>query len=277
MSLIDRYNSRGPGRFFGEVRSGARNQANVIFALIFKDFKRRTGRFARLGVFWAVFDPMTQVIVLSLMWLMFGRTTIDGVHVVLFIAVATAPYTIVQKGLSSIPRAVAQNRAFYAYQQVKPFDSLAAEWVLEMSLILLGEFLLFFGMWWFFDLVIDFYNILPLLGLLLLAMALSFGLALAAAAYSAIFDSLPRILGLLTRPLIFVSGVFYAVGDLPAQVRQVLSWNPIVQAVEYARFYALGIKPFPEADLEYAMFFTISALFFGFLSYSAFRVRMLQR
>lgn len=277
MSLSELFHNRGPGRFYRETRGGLHNQANVIFALIFKDFKRRTGRYARLGLFWIVFDPMTYVIVLSTMWWLFGRTTIDGVHVVLFIAVATAPYSVLVKGLQSIPRAVTQNKAFYAYQQVKPFDSVAAEWVLEMSLIAVGEVLLFTGLWWFFDLTINYYYMLPLLGLLLLAMVMSFGVALSIAVYASMFDSLSRVLNIALRPLIFLSGVFYAPGSLPAQVREALSWNPILHIIEYARYYAVGITPFPEASLVYPMQFSIAALFFGFVSYAAYRNRLLQR
>lgn len=273
MTAIERHVMRGPRRFYREMRDGSRRQASVVFALIFKEFKNRAGRNSRLGMLWIVLDPITQVLVLSIMWLAIGRYVIDGVSVVLFIAVATAPYSIIAAGVGSIPRSLVQNRMFYSYQQVKPIDSVIAEFVLEMTLIAIGEFFLFFVLWWFFDLTILFGNILPILALIVLAMAASFGLALFVATYSAIYDNIPKMLGLVTRPLIFVSGVFYSASHLPASARQYLSWNPIIQIVEQVRHYAVGTKVFPEADIGYAMGFALTALFFGLAAYTVNRER----
>lgn len=263
-------------RFLHEVSEGARRQANVVFALIFKEFKNRAGRDNRLGMVWILFDPVSMVVFMSSFWYMMGRTTIAGVNVALFIAIATVPYLIVSMALGSVQRSLKNNRMFYNYQQVKPFDSVLAEFVLEVTLLMIGETALFFVLWWFFDLSFNVTNIMPLLGILCLAMATSFGIALAVATYSALYDPVAKVVSILSRPLFFVSAVFYTPNGMPAQARYLLSWNPIVQLVEYARLYALDIKLFQEASIGYAVVFAIAALFLGLVSYYPNRQRLLR-
>jgi capsular polysaccharide transport system permease protein len=267
---------RETGRFFREVREGARRQANVVFALIFKEFKARAGRDARLGMLWIVIDPIVMVMIMAMFWYALGRTTISGVSSTLFLAIGYTPYTTVTKGLSTLPKSLKSNRLFYNYQQVKPFDSVLAEFVLEMSLMMIGEVLLFSILWWFFGLSINLENIMPLLAILLLAGLLSFGLALFVATYGTLYDSVSKVVSLLSRPLFFVTPIFYTPNSLPGPVRYLMSWNPLAQLCEYARYYALGIKLFPEASIAYAVMVTLCALFIGLLSYYPNRLRFLK-
>jgi capsular polysaccharide transport system permease protein len=267
---------RETAQFFRDMRDGSRRQANVVFALIFKEFKNRAGRDARLGMLWIVIDPITAVIVMALFWYLMGRVTIAGVNTTLFLAVGYAPFSIVMKGLSSIPRSLKSNRMFYNYQQVKPFDSVLAEFILEISLSLIGEVLLFTALWWFLDLTINFENIMPLLALMVLAAIISFGFSLAVATYGTLYDWFAKAVTLLTRPLFFVTPIFYAPNSLPDQARYLLSWNPMTHVIEYARHYALGLKLIPEVNISYPVLFGVCVVFFGLLSYYPNRLRFLK-
>jgi capsular polysaccharide transport system permease protein len=80
-----------------------------------------------------------------------------------------------------------------------------------------------------------------------------------------------------SRPLMFVSAVFYTPNDLPAEARYFLSWNPIVQIIEYIRYYALGVRLFPEADFWYALLLALCAMFFGVIGYYANRFRLIEK
>jgi capsular polysaccharide transport system permease protein len=75
----------------------------------------------------------------------------------------------------------------------------------------------------------------------------------------------------------FVSAVFYTPNDLPAEARYFLSWNPIVQIIEYIRYYALGVRLFPEADFWYALLLALCAMFFGVIGYYANRFRLIEK
>jgi capsular polysaccharide transport system permease protein len=105
---------------------------------------------------------------------------------------------------------------------------------------------------------------------------MAFGIALIIATYGTMYDVILKVLSFMSRPLLFVSAVFYTASDLPSTARYVLSWNPLAQIIEHMRFYALGMKLFPEADIAWPMLFTLIVLFFGFAGYYANRHRLIQ-
>lgn len=268
--------ARRAGQFLHDMREGSRRMGSVVFALMFKEFKNRASRDNRLGLLWIVIDPMVSTVIMASFWYLYGRTEIAGVNVVLFIAVATAPYSIVAMAFGSVPRALAANRVFYNYQQVKPFDSVLAEFTLEVTLLLSGEALFYAILWWGFGLAINLANIMPLLAILGLAAIASFGIALAAATYGALYEPLSKAINLLGRPLFFISPLFYDPNSLPGRAREALSWNPVTHLIEYARYYGLGLKLFPEAGLAYPMLFALASLCFGLMAYYPNRLKLLK-
>ncbi len=276
MPASDVSSQLGLAGFLREFGSGLRRQGNVILALMFKEFRGRASR-GRLGLFWVILDPVSKIIVLSLFWYLARRTEISGVHVALFVAVAVVPFTILSRSLSSISAAIGSNQAYYNYPQVKPIDALIARFMLDMWLLAIGAVLIFFGLGWFMDLHINLQNTMPFIAVLLLAMALGFGISLFNGTYGSLYEGYSRVLGFFRRPLIFVSAVFYTPNDLPAQARYIISWNPIAQIIEYARYYALGIPLFPEASIAYPAVCALVALFMGFIAYYANRFRLLER
>ena len=265
------------GKFFNEISEGFRRQSNVVFALIFKDFMANvTGRYA-LSLLWVIVEPATQSLALCAFWYLMRRQQIDGINVVLFVTVSMLVYSIFQRSISGIPRALKSNEAFYNYQQVKPIDSIIARFILEWLLLMTGAAITLFLLGWYLDLYISTSQLPQLLGMLLLATAFGFGTSLVLATYSALYPFVGNVTKMLTRALIYVSGVFYAVSDLPTPARVFISWNPIAQIIEYARHYAFGTKLFPEADLDYAMLSALFMVFLGLTGYFANRFRLMEK
>jgi len=263
-------------RFVHEMRTGFHRQCNVVFALLFKEFRFKTSN-GRLGLLWMVLEPITQILVLGTMWYLAGRTVIAGLNVGIFLATGVLPYLVVRRSLQDIPASLGANDAFYNYQQVKPIDAVIARFILDMLLMIVGGFLVFFLLAWFLGVWIELGNALPLIGIVLTAMTMSFGLSLLLATYGYLYDGLLKAVSAASRPLLFVSAVFYTPNDLPAEARYFLSWNPIVQIVEYVRYYALGIRLFPEADFRYVLLWTLGALFVGIIGYYANRFQLIEK
>ena len=259
-----------------EFRLGLRNQGNVILALMFKDFRTRASS-GRLGLVWVILDPVTKILLLSMLWWLGGRTEISGVHVALFIAVAVVPFTIVSRSISGISSSITANQAYYNYPQVKPIDALIARFVLDTTILIIGAAMIFFVLAWYFELHLNLWNILPIIGILMITIVLGFGIALFNGTYGCLYDGYTKSASFLSRPLLFVSAIFYTPNDLPAEARYYLSWNPIAQLVEYARYYALGTRLFPEASLLYPVLVALIALFMGFIAYYPNRFRLLER
>ena len=262
--------------FWSELRRGAHNQMTVIFAILFKDFLAQLGK-SRMGLVWVLLDPMARMVVISSLWYMIGRTEIDGVHVTLFIATGIIPYLLIRRCLTKIPMAIQKNKQLFDYQQVKPIDAVISTFILEMSIITVASFVMFFVLAWIFGINLPFPKPLELIGILLLALCFGFGIALLIAVCAVFYDSTIRVISLITRPLIFVSGVLHPMDILPRAVREIMVWNPLLQIIEYVRAFSFGKKPIPELSLTYLGLLTLTSLGVSILVYYVNRFRLIQQ
>jgi capsular polysaccharide transport system permease protein len=171
---------------------------------------------------------------------------------------------------------MAGNRNLYGYRQVKPIDSLLARYVLEIVLILFSGVLMFVGFWWFLGEVPLLPDPLMMMATLGMTVMLTLGISLVAGVYSMIYEEVDRLLPLLRRPLILLSGVMHTQDQLPETARYALSWNPLAQISDHMRAYVLGTPLSPEADLIYTAIVSFLFLGWGLTVYYTKRVRILQ-
>lgn len=266
-------------RFFHDIREGARRQANVIFALIFRELKSRQGvdGYGLLSLVGVMLEPALGVIAVSLFWYIFRRQEVLGVHIVLFLAVSFTAFGIVRRSLSTIPRTVRGNRAFYAFPNIKPFDAVLARFIIEVVLTLMGGIVLLFLLWWFLDLHIDMRGFLEGMGILGLLSISGLGLSLFLGVYGGRFPVIFKVIGLFSRVLLICSAVIHPAYELPPEAQKYLAWNPLAHGMELIRLHLLDIPPFPQASIEYLAGFAIVSLFLGFIGYYVNRHKVLER
>jgi capsular polysaccharide transport system permease protein len=277
MSQTENAPKSAVGQFFHEMDEGMRRQGSVVFALIFKEFKTKSKRASLNNMAWVVLEPGIQIMIMAAFWYVLRVQEIGGVHIAMFLLISMMPFAIIQRSISSIPRTLRANEAFYSYQQVKPIDSVIARFFLDWLLLLVGGLVMLFLLGWFLDLYINTDKLLQFLGVIVLASALGFGVALTVATYSAIYEGISRTIQMMNRGLLLVSAVIHQVSQLPTNAQYYISWNPIAHLTEFARYYALGLKPFPGASMGYVLLVTVSFLFLGFVSYYANRFRLLKK
>ena len=63
----------------------------------------------------------------------------------------------------------------------------------------------------------------------------SLGIGLLAIVAGHLYPFVNKIIPFLLRPLLFVSGVFVSLSDIPQNIRPVLAYNPILQSIELSR------------------------------------------
>jgi capsular polysaccharide transport system permease protein len=263
--------------FFYQLAEGARRQSNVIFALIYRDLKSRSSDdYGFLSLIGIMLEPAIAVIGLASFWYLMRRTEIDGVHVLLFLAVSVTPFTMVRRSLATIPRTVRSAKAFYAFPNVKPFDAVAARFIVEFTLTLLGAGILFFMMWWFLDLSMNSTALLEVISVLALLTMASFGLSLFLGIYANRYTMISSIISMSSRLLLLVSAVMHPAATLPTSAQAILAYNPLAHAMELLRFYALGMKPFHGVSLEFFAMFSLTCLSVGFIAYFANRKSILE-
>jgi capsular polysaccharide transport system permease protein len=264
--------------FRNQLGRGLQIQGQVVFALLFKEFRTRSGSSTgRLAIFWTVVTPIVSASVLALMWSFLGRKEFYGVPTFLVMSVSIIPYFLVRHGFNSIPAAIWQNSGLYGYPMVKPVDAVLARYVVQMTLTLFAGMVLLLGLYWFAGITPQLDYPLEALGLYALTLVMVLGISLIVGVYSTISDTFARVMGFVTRPLIMVSLVFHLGSGLPEDIRYWVSWNPLANVNELVRYYMLGLTPMPEATVEYPALVALLVLGFGMIAYQAHRYRIIRQ
>ncbi len=259
-----------------ELKAGFTRFQSVIWALYFKEFKIRLGK-SKTGIIWVLLEPVIAMVVISTIWLIIRRKTIENVHVMLYIGSGFIIYLIVRRGITPIPQGIKSNSSLLNYPGVKPIDTIFARFILEMWLHMIASILLFASLFWILGIHPTFPDPLLCFQAIGIAAMLSLGIGLLLGIYGTFYESVGKTVRVFTQPLMIMSGVIYSMNDLPQRGREALSWNPIVHLISAFRQGAFGTKPFAEYDLLYAVYLSIFILGISFIAYYANRFRLIQK
>ena len=279
MAHSDRPAAGGPQRFLYELSEGARRQANVVFALIFRELKTRSGQdgYGLYSLAGIMIEPAVGTLIMTAFYYLLRRDEVQGIDIVLFLTVSMTSFTVVRRAIATIPRTIRSNRAFYAFPNVKPFDAVLARFILETVLTIMGGAVLLFLIWWFLDLAIDMDWFLHGFGIFAILLVWSFGISLFIGVYGTRFPVLFKAIQLASRGLMFLSAVVHPLSELPPEAQYYISWNPIAHGMELMRKYFLGMQPFQDVSLGYVVTWAAATLFLGFLSYYVNRRKVIER
>ncbi len=273
MTLTSKFKPLSPAQ---EFKTGFYRFKSVIWALFFKEFKIRLGK-SKLGIVWVLLEPMIAMSLMSIIWLVIKRNTIENIHTMLYLGSGFIVFLIVRRGINPIPQGIKSNSSLLNYPGVKPIDTIFARFFLEMWLHSIASILLFATLFWTIGVHPTFPDPLLAFRAIGIAFMLSLGIGLLLGIYGQFYESVTKTVNILTQPLMIMSGVLYSMNDLPQKAREALSWNPIVQLISAFRQGALGIKPFEEYDLSYPTYLSIFVLGIAFVAYYANRFRLIQK
>lgn len=216
------------------MASAVVTQARVLGALILRETRTRYGQ-SSLGYLWALTEPIAFVAVLAGIFTAVGRTPPLGNSIVLFFTTGVLPFLLYRNLSNSVGSAIQSNQALLTYPIVKEIDTLAARGVLEVATSLLVMFIMFYAL---FLMGIATPPVRPyaVIGALAGLSLLGFGMGIINAVIMEHFSSWQNIHALLSRPLFFISGVFFTVDSLPKTVQEIIIWNPILHGVEWLRY-----------------------------------------
>jgi len=208
---------------------------DVIFALFAREI--RVGSNDKLGVSWSVISPVMFILILS-----FLRGRLDGgeTHTMptfLFMAYGMLMVQAFLETLNSGSMAIKKNMALFAFRQVQPISTVIAAGIFE----LLVKIFVMIGIvvaTYFLNMEVQFADPLSIIVniVCLWLLALSLGLVLGIGALY--IPEIQKLQALLTRPLFFISGVFFSLQDVPKEYWWLLDWNPILHAIELSRYAA---------------------------------------
>lgn len=238
---------------------------SVVTALFLREMQTRFGT-KRLGYLWAAIDPMTQIVMFSLIKSAVNDRSMSGVDYPVFLATSFLTYNFFKAVMNNSMSAFDANRALFNYKQVKPIDTIVSRFFVEF-LISGMAILLFisFGLYFELDVSVKNFNMVILAVLWLGVFA--FGIGVLFAVIGTFYETFSKIVSFLTLPLFFLSGLLYTVDSLPPFIRDILLYNPLIHFMEMIHGNYFLILDTKYVDYEYMMFWTIFPLFLGLFFY----------
>ena len=208
-------------------------QIRIIATLVLRETRATFGT-SQIGYLWAIITPAISVGLLAFIFSLVGRASPYGPSLAVFFATGILTIEFFNKLSNTLMTAFQANKALLTYPLIKETDTLFARAALISATYAL-IMAIFFG-----SLSIIGLGAIPAQpGTLLCAftviafMGFSFGTL--NAFIDSIWDSWRHIEKVLTRPLIFISGVFYVPSQLPQEAKDMLYYNPVIHLVEWMR------------------------------------------
>ena len=246
-------------------------QFSLVLAIAtYENNRKSTG--TSLGSWEALITPLQIVLFFIVMRVGFsflrgsnkfaaGGSTDMYFNIIVFIASGFAIAFLFRQGAIKALSGLKLRAPIY-YKRIQPLDVLLALLVNDfraISTISLGILGLVWSLTWDFQL--DSPGLAISVYLLTALMALGFGVCLVFIGQlnKWITKILKRI---LQRIIIFTSGIFFATFELPEYTRPLVTWNPILHAVELFRYSINNEYPIPDISLSYLVW--CSTVLFGF-------------
>jgi capsular polysaccharide transport system permease protein len=258
-----------------DLWSAAKRQRRVLFALMLRNIRTRFFGHG-LGYLIAIAWPLTHILILLAMFTLLGRLAPYGDGVVLFIATGTMTFMTFSYLSRFMMISVLMTRPLLAFPEVKILDVLLASALLE-TLSACCVTIVMIVLAWFAGIDFmpkDIVQAAYAFGAALL-LGLGFGLvngvmALALPIWATVFN--------LTIIIMWAaSGVVFVPDALPEDIRNALSYNPVLQVIEWMRSaYYEGYGDLV-LDRGYAIGVGIGAVFLGLLLERAMRGHLLAK
>lgn len=221
------------GRDMSQLVEGLHTQFQVLHALVLRETRTRFGTH-QMGYLWAVIEPLFWVFTFYGLFYFMGRALPTGMDIVGFISTGIIPFIVFRQSVDRAVNAVNGNKPLLFYPQIRPLDLVVARVALEFTtlvwvfvLIIVGHFLITR------DFAID--SVMWVIGGFVLAWMLGVGVGLFLLGASMYFNVVSRLVGIVMRPMFFLSGIFFTANELAPDLREYLLWNPVLHAVEMVR------------------------------------------
>lgn len=252
-------------------RSPLQIKKSVIFALILREARSRFGD-RRMGATWTLIEPICHLLILSVLFSLIRGRSVAGIDFPVFVLVGLAPFLLFRNISMRLMNSPKENRALFAYKQIKPLDTFVARALVEFCISASAYAILVFGFAWCgFDMSIK--SPIEWMLTIMLGVSFSFGLGTLLSLIANAVPSSALIIRMMFFPLYFISGVLVPASYLPHAMLPLLLLNPFLHLLELIRAEIFPhYVPVDGVSVHYVMGFTLVLLF---VSLGTYRVRRL--
>lgn len=210
-----------------------KTQLRVIGALVVRETRATFGS-SQIGYLWAIITPAASTAVLVAIFSAIGRHPPFGASLALFFATGVLTLELFNKLGNSLMTVFEANKALLTYPPIKETDVLFAR-----AILIAATYLLIMGVFYSGLMVFGLANLPARPESLIAAFGatclLGFGFGVSNAVIISFWESWRHVEKILTRPLFFLSAIFYVPSYLPPQAIAWLKWNPVLHSVEWIR------------------------------------------
>lgn len=225
------------GYLAGKI-SAMRTQFRILGALILREMATRYGR-RGLGFLWLVGEPMLFCTGVMVLWSFTKPAYEHGIRLIPFVMTGYMSLILIRHMISLLTGAIDSNRGLLYHRQIKPTHILLSRIILEMGGATLAFFLLYVALAFLGQVELPHDYLLLYAGWVILATN-AVGLALILTGLAMRFEVFERLVGLISYAMIPLSGVFFMVAWVPANLREVYLALPLVHGVEMIRAAVFG-------------------------------------
>lgn len=254
-------------------RTALQIMRDTVHALMMREIKTRFGS-NRLGYFWALADPIAQAGIMALMFSLMGRNSVAGIPVAMFLLVGILPFKMFSKLLPQLSAAVESNKGLLSYRQVSAIDPIITRVMIEVATFLIVYCLLMILMAWLGFAVLP-NDLLEVLYASLLLIILSVGLGLMLCSAVTYWTDVTKIVGIITLPMMIISGVMFCATMIPAQYWYLFDWNPVFHAIELSRGGYFRGYTTPLGDWAYLELCAFISFSLGLMTFQINRLRFI--
>ncbi|MGH8812278.1 MAG: ABC transporter permease [Advenella sp.] len=245
----------------------------VVFALLLREMRGRFGA-KRFGVFWVFFEPTAQIVMMMTIFSLRGRTAGYGIEFPIFLLTGMVPFFMMRNIIFKVMESVSANKALFSYKQIKPFDTMLARTIVEVTIYACVYVILLFVLGFWFDNQVAHYHPLAWLVTIVVGVVLSFSLGMIFCMITEVLPDLKPIVRMAFFPIYLLSGVLFPVRALPPEVLNWLLWNPYLHIIDDLRSSVFEYyPPLHGVSITYPL---ICATILSLVAFGLYRVRKLK-
>jgi len=220
----------------------------------------------KFGLSWAVIQPVAFILLLGLVRGRIDGGLTHGMDTFAFMMLGMVPIKALMLGLGKVSTALKRDKPLYAFRQVQPISSLITATMLQMSISIAVIFVLWV-LCFLADIDLEMSDPLTAMVLMALLYVLLFAIGVFFAIAEQFVPEISKVRELFTMPMLFISGVFFSLQDIPEDLWFLLIWNPFLHIVELLRHAAYPEFSVNGVSLSYVLVVTMVSLFFSMAIY----------
>jgi lipopolysaccharide transport system permease protein len=212
---------------------------DLFLFLVWRDIKVLYAQ-TILGFLWAIIQPLSQIIIFTIIFGRIAKISTDGIPYFLFTTVAIIPWTFISQSITESSQSLVKNQNIlgkvYFPRLIFPLTSILAKLVdFGISIIILLAAMLYYR-------VLPTWNLLYLPLFILMMISISAGVGMFLSAMAIRFRDVKYAMNFFVRMLMYSAPIVYSASEIPDKWRLIYSLNPIVGTIEGFRACLLGLS-----------------------------------